>query len=941
MPSWAYSQSVESPTPYVVGAPAKSSNDIQFDFTAYDEKTYTVAYDVFVMNGKVEDAFQVAKAAVHFNPESIPWREKLAQVASWSGHMQITLEQWLYFYDRAIKVDYYAPNILMLAKQLGNYDAQTHVLQTMLKKHPQNKDIELNYAAALQGQGKPEEALEFLKSALKKKHDEEFMKQYVQVAKNQPDTMAFREALKEWKLKYPHSIEPKLEEAKLNLKEGNLSAAWDEYQAVAAFPGEKKPEFWHEYAGVAMLSGQTNGMIQAYRRLDEQDAIDKGEASNLVLLESSQGDKLAAYQHARRFYFKLNLTEMVPEVINLGSELEKWQDAYTFYNQLKPQQKQQFGKFVENLITLADVYSHVNQYPLAYALWDKILSGFPQTSKIKEGLIWFLVDVNDTKVLKQFLMKWCHDLANKPELWRVYSVALSSLGKYRLALTISLEHYPEIQKDYAALMDLNDLLQKTDQPYWAYIASRNALNQLWSEVKSIPPAKFSMRQLLTWSQLVRKFAPAEMIYQTMLQLQKKIYVSPESTEQMISYALEQDAYSLAGLMMRTMQMQGQRVPEWMQLTLALVENDRVRLLNLVEHNSPQIQHRDRVMAAKRIEEYKKAEELAYQGLAEHPFESEMYELFKDIMLERVNKIIVDTKYFVFNKVVGPLNKIEATYFVTPSLAITGFNTLWLPESNDETQMINPPAQLRTTGIKMKRYLHRSWAELMVGQLNGLGSSGMAGLVYHRMLPKRWEAELEIYYHELANETAPLLVGGMKNTLGLQFDHKFDSYNLFEAQLNAWSFYGQNEQWLGQGAGAQASWRHYFYLSYPDWNTNLYATYRKYKNSNDVLLSPLQTILPEGVEPTSAYYMPVGYTEAAITFGFGQKFREEYTQAWRAFAEAGVSISDAFGLGKILSAGYGGSVFGRDKLLFYGDYADNTRQAGQIIFQVGMRYDYYF
>lgn len=934
-------QSVETSVPYTIAQPVKSTNDIQFDFTTYNEQTYTVAYDVFLMNSKVEDAFQVAKAAVHFNPDSIAWREKLAHVASWAGHMQITLDQWLYFFDRNIKVDVYAPMMLALANQLGNYDVQVHVLEKMLKKQPSNRDFQLTFIRALQAQGRPKEAIKYLNSLPSTQKDIDYLKQHVQIAKGLQDTKELRRALVEWQLKDPNAIEPKLEQAKLDLNEGNFAAAWSKYQEIAKAPELKDPSFWHEYSQVALLGGRSKELIQAYRQLDKVNAIEKAEASNLVFLESSQGEKSQAYQHAKQYYFKFGLVELIPEVINLGSDLEKWQEAYEFYNQLEAKQKQLFGKVVDNLITLADVYIHINQYTKSYELWDRILAANPTTTKIQSGLLWFLMDTHNTKLLKQFVFKWCHDLAIKPELWRVYSVALSSLGKYRAALNVYFAHYPEIQKDYAALMDLQDLLRNTDQPYWAYIVSRNAANQFFAEIKGLPTEQFSLRQLLTWSQLVRLFAPSDMIYQAMLRLQNKLYVNQEATDQIIAYALEHDSYSLARLVMRSLEVQGKHVPEWMQLTLALAENDRVRLLDLIEHRAPLLQHRDRVTAAVRVEEYKKAEDFAYQGLSEHPFESEMYELFKQTMFERVNKFTVDTRYYVFNNLGGPDNKIEALYFITPSVSIKGYNTLWLPESNDITQVVNPPSTIRTTGLKFKRYLHRSWAELMVGGMQGLGDAPMAGLVYHRFLPKRWEVELQINYHEQATETAPLLVGGMKNTLGLGFEYKYNSYNLIETEFNYWSFNGQNNQWLGQGGGALAHWRHYFYLSYPDWNTNLYATYRKYKSSDEVLLPPLQTIVPDGTDSTADYYMPVGYSEVGLLFGLGQKYREEYTQRWRVFAEAGLSISDAFGLGNIFSAGYGGSVFGRDKLLFYTDYADNTRQAGQVIYQLGMRYDYYF
>ena len=61
----------------------------------FDDKTYTLGYQVFLENRKLEDAWAVASAAVRQNPGDMVWRERLAQVSEWTQRPGVALENWL------------------------------------------------------------------------------------------------------------------------------------------------------------------------------------------------------------------------------------------------------------------------------------------------------------------------------------------------------------------------------------------------------------------------------------------------------------------------------------------------------------------------------------------------------------------------------------------------------------------------------------------------------------------------------------------------------------------------------------------------------------------------------------------------------------------------------------------------------------------------------
>ncbi|NEK56185.1 hypothetical protein GUK36_43980, partial [Rhizobium leguminosarum] len=62
------------------------------DATAAD---YELAYRVFLANGDVANAQRIAQTAVDRDPQSIPWRERLAQVAEWNRRQDVALANYL------------------------------------------------------------------------------------------------------------------------------------------------------------------------------------------------------------------------------------------------------------------------------------------------------------------------------------------------------------------------------------------------------------------------------------------------------------------------------------------------------------------------------------------------------------------------------------------------------------------------------------------------------------------------------------------------------------------------------------------------------------------------------------------------------------------------------------------------------------------------------
>ena len=66
----------------------------------FNKEVYDIAYQTFLANQNLHDAYIIAKAAVEQEPNDFFWRKRYAQIARWFDHPQQSLTQWLYLVEK-------------------------------------------------------------------------------------------------------------------------------------------------------------------------------------------------------------------------------------------------------------------------------------------------------------------------------------------------------------------------------------------------------------------------------------------------------------------------------------------------------------------------------------------------------------------------------------------------------------------------------------------------------------------------------------------------------------------------------------------------------------------------------------------------------------------------------------------------------------------------
>ena len=152
----------------------------------FDDKIFTLGFEAFLDNRKLEDAWVVAASAVRQAPESLIWRERLAQVAEWTGRPKIGLDNWLYL-ARATNRDDAWQAVLRLAPGLFDDEALRAGLQYQLARQPANERLLRELGATFERLGDAQGGLRFLEQAYKRNRQPWILEHLAELAERAGD----------------------------------------------------------------------------------------------------------------------------------------------------------------------------------------------------------------------------------------------------------------------------------------------------------------------------------------------------------------------------------------------------------------------------------------------------------------------------------------------------------------------------------------------------------------------------------------------------------------------------------------------------------------------------------------------------------------------------------------------------------------------------------
>lgn len=925
--------------------PAAQAAEAEPALRPYDEKVYTLAYEVFLANRNLKDAYRVAKAAVAARPDDMPWLERLARVAEWGGKPEEALRCWKQLAERADLPEAWQ-GMLRLAPGLDDEDALVAAWSHEARTRPLNGAEWDNLIAAYENRGDPEGAMVLLRPA----------------AAGNPALLARL--------------------ADLSERAGRLDAATDAYGALARRTGveaatlvryvtvlitqdrvedafavlqkhretvaKSEGEYWGLLGELGWMLQRDDAAEYAYRRLAESGKADATVFERLVSLLRERYPRealLLAEQGAARFG-KPSLTLAALELAWSQQDLGAMERIF----RAVPKAGQ------ATLERMAYYWSLRAQFRQARGERDKAMLDYrralalaPEDRGVLTAYLWLLVEMQDTERLRIWLGRVDGRLGQDEELAKVAAAAFLAIGRPERALPLMEREARKQKDDYLWQLGYADALEQGGRDNQAW----KVRYRVWRELRRKPVHELKGdRRLQAYVQLAQRFTPGDpsLAALRLLLRQDREATGDETPEQReleaqsrelaLSWALSQERNEAAKAWLWRNYGRKLAAPRWAAVSLALADNDLDRLESLFEQGGGLgIPRYDRVEAAKRLGRLREAQSLAFDTLDAAPDDDRARDIFADTVLDSASSLQGEVRTFRRGVLTGVERTVSAGWWVSPVLKIEPSATVIRQGSADEGTLPGVPGVDRKTALGLTyRTGAGEWnAALASRTALDTFTEVKAGFAARDQSGFQWSAALT--RNGMAAETAALRVGGAKDQAEASVGYAFSRREYLSTRLWQAKYYSQWRDYLATGHGLDWEVGHRFRIDYPDLSVRLAGSSQWFKRdgNGDALLARLA---PDGVVPPAENFLPENYQYYGVVFGYGDYYRDHYSRGLRSFATVGLGHNTLSGAAYNVNFGAATSVFGGDRFSFGYENATGGNGANENLWELWLHYEYF-
>jgi hypothetical protein len=508
----------------------------------------------------------------------------------------------------------------------------------------------------------------------------------------------------------------------------------------------------------------------------------------------------------------------------------------------------------------------------------------------------------------------------------------------------ALRHYrvlaPKRQADPAWLASFGDTLEQAGDAESAWKVRRRAQLLLHRQVPKNLADDESRSRLLTQAQLLLHLAPGDALSKR-IRLVASDKRDDFGKELVLGWAMTSGQTDLARLwywrhFARTIQR-----PEWARLGLALEENDRSTMADLLDSKLEQLPYRDAVEAAQRTGSIPLAQEHAWQRLQLNREDSLLDTQVRQLFGERAGYAAADLKLQdqagvgMVESRLAFAQPLTSRYSLLAELTERQFSQL----KSDVVR--NLPDHDIGGSLTLTRRHERGHLALSLGMRNGGLDSFVTGSLEGEWQPWRdlqLGARLEL--NARADETAALSVGGVRDRLRVTGTATLTPKDTVSLELAAARYYDQGRGYLGQGQSVGIDLRHQFTRAWPDYGIRLYGGYSGYQ-ADGIVGTNIAGLVPAETDPTASFFVPQSFGHLGVGLFFGQTWKTSYTRDWKPFAEADIDWNSNSDFGFSYGLGLVGPVFGGDQLMF-----ELTQRSGQfgisdLTTTIGISYRYFY
>ncbi|SFD33502.1 tetratricopeptide repeat protein [Paracidovorax konjaci] len=913
----------------------------------YDEKIYTLAYEVFLENRKLDDAWLIAHAAVQARPDDLAWRERLAQVSEWSRRPGTALQSWLFIAQRTQK-DAAWQAVLRIAPGQFDDTALVQAIRFQLRQRPDDFPLIQQLVAAYERIGEPQPAIDYLRQHGKIPAAVELLAQLAERA-GQPTL-----ALDTWRrlLADPQQLTPEraMRAAVLALTHDRPDEGlqWLEDAQRRQAPTEAAAmDFWRLTGQLAESRQRQALAVKAYRALVRAQDHDRSDYDALIrLLMVDQ--PLEAAQVSALAWEKFDDPRYLVDALSVYSSRNQWAAMGALLRKIdaSPQasKRSMAGlQAIPEFLRLAGGY-YQNQGDLAQArrYYEAGLRASPDSSEMRQALIWLFIDSNDAVSLRTLLATQERQWARDEDVHDALAGAYQALSLPQVAL----ERYltPRIarhQDDFLWLMNYADALDQNQQVDRSWRLRRELLSREWRAArqgeagKRLTPQQARARWLTEEGlDTTRRIARARLMLTqrpgdpALDVLRELLRLDTDDRDRMSNAAAEtaigwlQDAGEYTAergfLWHQYAKAQGKRTnrPLWAEITVALAEDDKAATGQLLQEFDERLPRYDRVNAARAVDDVRLAQSAAFEAQGEQRED-------EPLQLQLTESLLAFSDHaggYVKLQQLGGMDENEgASRFhiaFSPRLALDmDFASIRRTSSNPLT-VVNPPDESVFDARLHWRHPDGE-TTLRAGRRVSFQVYTPVQIEHEQRIDNRLSLRMELGMQLPSQESLALRIAGMKQRAGASLRYQATRQDRFMVEYAAERYRLQTGADLGSGRHTTLSYTHTYRQEAPLLEFGAFWSHHDFSRNDLAALSPrdqeYRRYLLPGLIPGPDYFIPDSFSYYGLQVSTNMRYEEEYTRGLRPYASVSRTWHSLLGPGYELRVGVAGSVLGSDHL----------------------------
>lgn len=874
---------------------------------AFDQELFELAHSVFLANSSLAEALAVSELALKSRPGDKVWRTRGAQTAEWAGRPDLALQHWFFLAEHGDSSA--AESALRISRSLNELPLRKQLLERMLTGAAP-LELQQEYLSVVESLGLPEEAYFMLTSGTILISDTEW--RLTEQARLAEALGRPRDAFDAWEkrsLLRPLSTDESLHLAALWYGYGDAEQALNVLRRASQTTVGRATVFWRAYSDLAWSLQKIPEAVKGSLTL-----IRSGEGTEddyqRIQLSFQESDPQFAYPLIREGWLRFSKPVWWYALVDTGLKCGRAGEVAQLYSEMTPEQRLVLSRDGRSWYYLALLYRQTGNREASLAAVKSAVTSENRTEDLLSDCLWLLVDLKSVKELRPLVREWEMTIAATPSLREPVAAALMLLGEPIHALRIYRMLVLTRQDDPAWLASYGDVLEQAGHPEAAWLVRRHALHLVVTRLRSNSgPLETGRRDLMIQAQMMMYLSPGDRLSQLMRRISEG-NEDRATNELIMGWAMSTGENDLARLWHWCNLARSVELPEWALLGLALEQNDRTAIADLIETRLERLPYRDAVEGARRTGNTLLAETIAFEHFQgndrDHLLDTQVRTLYYSHPAALRQRLTLQEQ----GGVAFTEEAVSLSYPVTNRLAVA--------------------AELSNTGIRhqkpgiVREYFNRAQsgllslqlqhekgnAHLTAGVTDALSRFASYGLSSDWRLNNRVLLDMWLRFGWQATESVSLRIGGMKDETGIGLLAAVTPRDSVSARLTLRNLRDQERRMLGSGLSIEGEGTHRVLLDWPDTTVRLFSGYYHFEQDGTPV-GRTQALMPVGA--ADDYYVPRPFTQVGFGVAAGQEARVSYRRRWLPFAAADLSWSSVSGTGFRYELGFVGPVLGLDKL----------------------------